>query len=55
MKYITVKLTEDQARYIANVVEEAGYNPDYPSNDPANTFTMRVVNKIWKALAQAKS
>lgn len=54
MKNITVTLTEDQARYISSLLEEAGYNPDYPASDKFNAFTMRIVHKIGKALAKAK-
>jgi hypothetical protein len=54
MKYITVKLTEDQARFVVTILEQ-DLNPDYSDSDPFNAFTLRIVNKLRKTLVQAKS
>lgn len=55
MKYITVKLTEDQAYYAANIVELDISTGDWKTSSPEYTFAMRIVNKLRKELAHAKS
>lgn len=50
MKHITVKLTEDQVRQIIDDMKVA--DPNYLFLEP---FRVRIVHKLNKALAQAKS
>lgn len=61
-KYITVKLTEDQARELAKVLGYRFYEvqrqaEEYQMSPDADytSFLKRVQDKIFKALAQAKS
>ena len=51
MKYITVKLTEDQAWTIANILE---LNLEGQGDKKQVAFEQRIIGKINKALAKAK-
>lgn len=54
MKYVTVKLTEDQALHVIHSLWldiDASQNIDRPDN----AFIVRIANKFAKALAQAKT
>lgn len=53
-KYITVKLTEEQLSRCISALE-LDQNSDYPMSDPTNAFIQRIIGKIRKALAEAKS
>jgi len=53
IKYIQVKLTEDQARFIANILEMNWVTTGEPASK--NMFDIRIINKIRKELAKAKS
>lgn len=48
MKYITVKLTEDQVKGVVQALEWA-QNDDYPMSDKYNAFYQRIINKLAKA------
>jgi len=50
MKYITVKLTEYQANFIANVLETNAITSYEPAS--AIAFDFRIINKIKKALRE---
>jgi len=54
MKYITVKLTIEQARTIANIFDDWQWvqNPDAPKSDPQNRFYQRIADKIYKAIKE---
>ena len=49
MKYITVKLTEQQAEAVIQALE-LDMNEDYPLTDSINAFIQRIINKIKKQL-----
>lgn len=59
MKYITVKLTQDQAFQIARILDYGKVDhtaPDYtPEDKRFNAFLQRIQDKLYKALAQAKN
>lgn len=48
MKYITVKLTEDQ---INETILALGLNKnaEFPSSDPQNRFIQRIIDKLEKS------
>lgn len=52
-KTITVKLTEDQARMLADNLEQYLYHTEF-QNDEERAFMLRTWNNIKKQLAQAK-
>ena len=56
MKYITVKLTKDQADKIVEVFGDPHWvqNSDYPMSDPDNAFAQRIATKISKELAKSQ-
>ena len=51
MKYITVKLTEDQAKEVVQALEWA-VNDSYPKSDPTNAFLYRIIYKVNKAIVE---
>ena len=52
MSYITVKLTQDQVHEIIKCLE---YNQIDNSSGLEVAYEQRIINKLYKALAQAKS
>lgn len=55
MKYITVKLTEDQAWALYTVLDEAIMQNQQDSYEKYNSFLWRVQDKLKKELAEAKN
>ena len=62
MKYITVKLTEDQALYLVGTLDlmcdnfkEGAIKETLSDNESkAYSFTVRIRNKVYLTLAEAK-
>lgn len=53
MKYITIKLTEDQAKYLMEILsygEGWVQNNELPKSDPQNAFIERIRSKLYLAL-----
>lgn len=52
MKYITIKLTEDQTQTLISLVADERHELQ---GEPSHPFMTRLLKKLVEALAQAKS